>query len=185
MGWVYRFVSYHDTSSGGSINDIFFMLDFALRDNVLEVAVGLMIAAAFTTLVNSFVSDLLLPPISLLPFMSHRNLPQKFVVLKRGENGTHYNTLQQAQDDGAVTMNYGYVLPVFVGVPCRSTRALRIFLDHLVNFVGLGVVLYSVAQFYSFVSKDSIIKHTVRCYACRKEISAKVSTMPLARSEYY
>lgn len=67
-----------------------------------------MIASAFTTLVNSFVSDLLLPPISLLPFMSHRNLPQKFVVLQRGENGTHYNTLQQAQEDGAVTMNYGF-----------------------------------------------------------------------------
>ncbi|EPT04411.1 hypothetical protein FOMPIDRAFT_1113798 [Fomitopsis schrenkii] len=129
--------------------------DFALRDNVLEVAVGLMIASAFTTLVNSFVSDLLLPPISLLPFMSHRNLPQKFVVLQRGENGTHYNTLQQAQEDGAVTMNYG------------------MFLDHLVTFIGLGTVLYAIAQFYSFVSKDSIIKHTVRCYACRKEISAK------------
>ncbi|TFY54722.1 hypothetical protein EVJ58_g8692 [Rhodofomes roseus] len=81
--------------------------------------------------------------------------PAKFVVLQRGENGTHYNTLQQAQDDGAVTMNYG------------------MFLDHLINFLGLGIVLYSVAQFYSFVSKDSIIKHTVRCYACRKEISAK------------
>ncbi|KAI0734005.1 ion channel [Fomitopsis betulina] len=129
--------------------------DFALRDNVLEVAVGLMIASAFTTLVNSFVSDLLLPPISLLPFMSHRNLPQKFVVLQRGENGTHYNTLQQAQDDGAVTMNYG------------------MFLDHLVNLVGLATVLYAIAQFYSFVSNDSIIKHTVRCYACRKEISSK------------
>ena len=65
---------------------------------------------------------------------------------------------------------------------CRSIRhTLRIFLDHFINFVGLGIVLYGVAQFYSFVSKDSIIKHTVRCYACRKEISAKASIMPLTR----
>lgn len=54
------------------------------------------------------------------------------------------------------------------------------FLDHLVTFIGLGTVLYAIAQFYSFVSKDSIIKHTVRCYACRKEISAKVNIVVMS-----
>ncbi|KAL8872616.1 MAG: hypothetical protein Q9174_001785, partial [Haloplaca sp. 1 TL-2023] len=82
--------------------------DFALRDNVLEVAVGLIVAAAFTTVVSSFVSDIILPPISLLPFFS-RNLEEKFAVLKQGprfeEEG--YNTLEQAKDDGAVVMAYG------------------------------------------------------------------------------
>ncbi|KZT22696.1 gated mechanosensitive channel [Neolentinus lepideus HHB14362 ss-1] len=130
--------------------------EFALRDSVLEVAVGLMIASAFTTVVNSFVSDVILPPISLLPFMSHKNLPEKFAVLRRGHNATaHYNTLKQAEDDGAVTLSYG------------------LFLDHLLNFVGLGLVLYAIANVYAAVSHDSIIKHTVRCIYCRKEISQK------------
>ncbi|RDW84501.1 hypothetical protein BP6252_02091 [Coleophoma cylindrospora] len=89
--------------------------DFALQDNVLEVAVGLIIAAAFTTVVTSFVSEILLPPLSLLPFIN-RNLEEKFAVLRKGphyvpgdpHNG--YNTLKQALDDGAVVLAYGYEL---------------------------------------------------------------------------
>ena len=81
--------------------------DFALRDNVLEVAVGLILAAAFSTVVSSFVSDILLPPISLLPFLS-RNLDERFATLKHGGNGTAvYNTVQLALEDGAVVMAYG------------------------------------------------------------------------------
>jgi large conductance mechanosensitive channel len=81
--------------------------DFALRDNVLEVAVGLILAAAFSTVVSSFVSDILLPPISLLPFLS-RNLDERFATLKQGGNGTAgYNTVQLALEDGAVVMAYG------------------------------------------------------------------------------
>ncbi|KAL9607927.1 MAG: hypothetical protein Q9167_007207 [Letrouitia subvulpina] len=83
--------------------------NFALSENVLEVAVGLIIAAAFTAVVNSFVSDILLPPISLLPFFN-RNLDEKFAVLKRGPHfGTShgYNTAKQALDDGAIIMVYG------------------------------------------------------------------------------
>lgn len=84
--------------------------DFALRDNVLEVAVGLVLAAAFTSVVTSFVSDILLPPIALLPFLS-RNLDERFAVLRdgvgRAVTGEKYNTVQQALDDGAVVMAYG------------------------------------------------------------------------------
>lgn len=57
--------------------------DFALRDNVLEVATGLVIATAFTSVVNSLTTNVLLPPLSLLPFMN-RNLQEKFVILRRG-----------------------------------------------------------------------------------------------------
>ena len=70
------------------------------------------LAAAFTTVVTSFVSDILLPPISLIPFIN-KNLDEKFAVLRRGKHYTKeygYNTLKQALDDGAVVMAYGYVL---------------------------------------------------------------------------
>ncbi|PPQ67953.1 hypothetical protein CVT26_005833 [Gymnopilus dilepis] len=143
-------------------------VDFALRDNVLEVAVGLIIAAAFTSAVKSLVSDVLLPPISLLPFMS-RNLEEKFLILKkgphyRGPDHVGYNTRRQATEDGAVIMAYGA------------------FLDELVNFIGLGLVLYLVANIYGYISKDSIITHTVKCTYCRKEISAKARRCPMCTS---
>ncbi len=69
------------------------------------------IAAAFTSVVSSFVSDILLPPISLIPFID-RNLDEKFAVLRRGAHQAGgYNTSKQALDDGAVVMAYGFDLP--------------------------------------------------------------------------
>ncbi|KDQ59938.1 hypothetical protein JAAARDRAFT_77827 [Jaapia argillacea MUCL 33604] len=141
-------------------------LDFALRDNVLEVAVGLIIASAFTRVVNSLISDIIIPPISLLPFMS-RNLEEKFLVLKGGPSYTPplgYNTRQQAADDGAVTLAYGT------------------FLDQLVNFAGLGLVLYLIANLYGYLSHDSIIKHMIKCKYCKKEISSKAMRCPMCTS---
>ncbi|KZO99371.1 gated mechanosensitive channel [Calocera viscosa TUFC12733] len=137
--------------------------DFALRDNVLEIAVGLMLGAAFTLVVTSLISDVILPPLSLLPFMG-KNLEEKFLVLKHGATHVRYETLKQAADDGAVTMAWG------------------LFLNNLFHFLGLGLALYLLAQFYGWVSKDSIIKHTVRCAYCRKEISAKAKRCYLCTS---
>ena len=50
----------------------------------------------------------------------------------------------------------------------------RVFLDKTFTFFSLGLVLYGIAQLYAFLSKDSIIKHTVRCPYCRKFVSEKV-----------
>jgi len=63
----------------------------------------------FTAVVTSLVSDVLLPPLSiLLPL--NKNLEEKFAVLKPGPGkGGPYNTLKQAQEDGAVVMAYGFV----------------------------------------------------------------------------
>lgn len=84
--------------------------DFALRDNVLEVAVGLVLAAVFTSVVTSFVNDILLPPLALLPGFGS-NLNERFAVLRYGlhgpTSGGRYLTVQQALDDGAIVMAYG------------------------------------------------------------------------------
>ncbi|KAH9485656.1 Anditomin synthesis protein L [Psilocybe cubensis] len=141
-------------------------VEFALRDNVLEVAVGLIIATAFTGVVNSLVTDVILPPISLLPFMS-RNLEEKFLVLRKGPHYLKphgYNTRQQAVDDGAVVLTYG------------------VFIDQFVNFIGIGLVLYTIANVYGYFSRDSIIRHTVKCTYCRKEISSKAKRCPMCTS---
>ncbi|KAK4160759.1 putative large-conductance mechanosensitive channel [Cladorrhinum sp. PSN259] len=130
-------------------------LDFAFKGNVLEIAFGLILASMFTALVTSLMTDILLPPISvILPL--NKNLEEKFAVLKQGESkGAGYNTLKQAQEDGAVVMAYG------------------VFLNRVVNFVGVGFVLYGLAWGYQAVSKDPIIKRTVKCRYCRKQINEK------------
>ncbi|KAL8723764.1 MAG: hypothetical protein Q9225_000059 [Loekoesia sp. 1 TL-2023] len=120
--------------------------DFALRDNVLEVAVGLILAAAFTTVVSSFVSDIILPPISLLPFFN-RNLDEKFAVLRKGPEYERrgYNTLKQALDDGAVVMAYGA------------------FLSKIVRFMVVAITLFVIARVYGWAANDSVIKKQVKC----------------------
>jgi large conductance mechanosensitive channel len=67
------------------------------------------LAAAFTRLVTSFVSDIILPVVSLLPYLQ-RNFNEKFAVLRKGPNYSEtigYNTLKQAQEDGALVLAYG------------------------------------------------------------------------------
>jgi large conductance mechanosensitive channel len=75
-------------------------LDFLGRDNVLEVALGLIIGGAFTSVVTSLVSDIILPPISLITDSS-KNLANYFIVLRPGETpDAIYNTVAQAAEDG-------------------------------------------------------------------------------------
>ena len=75
-------------------------LDFLGRDNVLEVALGLVIGGAFSGVVTSLVSDIILPPISLIT-QSSKNLANYFLVLRPGETPhAIYNTVEQAAEDG-------------------------------------------------------------------------------------
>lgn len=78
--------------------------DFAMRGNVVDLAVGVIIGAAFTGIVNSLVTDILTPVLGLLTggvdFSNH------FLTLKGGS----FETLEQAQKAGAVTINYGVFL---------------------------------------------------------------------------
>ena len=76
--------------------------EFAVRGNVVDMAVGIIIGGAFTTIVKSLVSDVIMPPIGLL--LADVDFTDLFVVLK-GEGP--YTTLAQAQAAGAVTLNYG------------------------------------------------------------------------------
>lgn len=82
--------------------------EFALRGNVVDLAVGFIVGAAFTTLVQSMVSNLLMPPLGLL--VGRIGFSERFFVLRGGDPGAPYATLQQAQEAGAVTLNYGLFL---------------------------------------------------------------------------
>jgi len=81
---------------------------FALRGNVIDLAVGVIVGAAFTGIVNSLVSDLLMPPLGLL--LGGIDFSDFFIVMK----GPHAETLAAAKAAGAVTLNYGLFLNAII-----------------------------------------------------------------------
>lgn len=79
---------------------------FALRGNMVDLTIGFTVGAAFTTIVKSFVNDILMPPVGLLTGQS--DFADKFIVLQEGTTAAApYTTLAEAQAAGAVTINYG------------------------------------------------------------------------------
>ena len=95
---------------------------FAMRGNVLDLAVGVIVGAAFTGIVNSLVKDMIMPPIGLATGgLDFSNL---FLVLK----GPHLATLKAAQDAGAVTINYG------------------LFVNAIINFLIVALALFLVIR---------------------------------------
>lgn len=82
--------------------------EFAMRGNVVDMAVGIIIGGAFGTIVKSLVSDVLMPPIGLL--MGGVSFNDLFAVLEAGDPAGPYVTLADAQAAGAVTVNYGLLI---------------------------------------------------------------------------
>jgi large conductance mechanosensitive channel len=95
---------------------------FAMRGNVIDLAVGVVIGASFTAIVNSLVKDIIMPPIGLL--LGGIDFSNFFVVLK----GTPAATLEAAQHAGAVTINYGQ------------------FVNTIINFVIIAFALFLVVR---------------------------------------
>jgi large conductance mechanosensitive channel len=79
--------------------------EFAMRGNVVDMAVGIVIGASFGTIVNSFVADIIMPPIGLL--LGNVDFSGLFIILKEGKIPGPYGTLASAKTAGAITLNYG------------------------------------------------------------------------------
>jgi len=87
--------------------------EFIMRGNVMDLAVAVIIGAAFTKIVNSLVEDIIMPPIGLL--LGDVDFTNLFLVLKEGTKGAApYATLADAKAAGAVTLNYGSFLTTVV-----------------------------------------------------------------------
>jgi large conductance mechanosensitive channel len=82
--------------------------EFAMRGNVLDMAVGIIVGAAFGQIVNSFVQDVMMPPIGRL--VGHVDFSNLFVTL----SGQHYDTVAAAKAAGAATLNYGMFLNTII-----------------------------------------------------------------------
>jgi len=104
--------------------------EFALKGNVVDLAVGIIIGAAFTAIVSSLVDDIIMPPIGLLT--GGVDFSQLFVVLKG--DGT-YNTVQQAKDAGAVTWNIG------------------MFINAIIKFVIVAFAVYLLVKAINTVTR--------------------------------
>jgi large conductance mechanosensitive channel len=96
---------------------------FAMRGNAIDLAVGVVIGAAFSGIVGSLVKDIVNPPLGML--LGGIDFSDFYVVLKG--NGT-YATLQAARDAGAVTLNYG------------------LFLNAVINFLIVAAALFLVVR---------------------------------------
>src|SRR5688500_3027981 len=103
--------------------------DFAMRGNVIDLAVGIIIGAAFTSVVNSLVNDIIMPPIGYI--MNGIDFSNFFLVL-RGED---YASLKAAKDAGAVTINYG------------------VFLNAIINFLIVAFAVFILVKQVNILRK--------------------------------
>jgi large conductance mechanosensitive channel len=96
--------------------------EFALKGNVLDIGVGIIIGAAFGRIVSSFVSDLLTPPLGML--LGRMDFSNLFITLSGGE----YASLAEAQAAGAATINYG------------------LFINNLLDFILVAFALFFIIR---------------------------------------
>jgi len=86
--------------------------EFAMKGSMLDMAVGIIIGAAFGTIIQSLVNDIVMPPIGLL--MGGVDFADLFITLSAGAEAGPYATLAAAQEAGAVTMNYGIFINALI-----------------------------------------------------------------------
>ncbi len=134
-----------------------------MKGNVLDMAVGVIIGAAFGKIVSSLVADVLMPPIGLL--MGGVDFSNLFINL----SSTAYTTLRDAQAAGAPTINYG------------------IFLNNIINFlIVAGVIFILIRQVAKLTPKPAEVAKaptTKTCKYCLSEIAIKATRCAHCTSE--
>ena len=86
--------------------------EFVMRGNVVDMAVGIIIGAAFGTIIKSLVNDIIMPPVGLL--LGGVDFANLFILMKAGSPAAPYASLADAQAAGAVTINYGVFMNAIV-----------------------------------------------------------------------
>jgi large conductance mechanosensitive channel len=146
--------------------------DFIARGDVMDLAIGIIIGAAFSSIVNSVVNNLLMPPLGLL--IGNVDFQDLFVVLKQGQTALPTDaTLQMAKDAGAVTLNYGQ------------------FVTDVISFLILAFVIFLMVKGLQSL-KDKVAKPESdeetaptekECPYCLKSIAIKATRCPYCTSQ--
>lgn len=137
---------------------------FVARGNVFDLAVGIVIGAAFGTVVNSFVEDVLMPPVGLLTGGSD------FSDLYLNLSGEEYASLAEATQAGAATVNYG------------------VFLNNLLAFVIVAAVLFLLVRKYNrlrerYAEAPTPGPEAATCPECRTAVHPEATRCPACTSE--
>lgn len=140
-----------------------------MRGNVMELAVGVIIGAAFKAIVDSLVENIIMPVIGLLT--GGMDFSNMFVVLKKVEPDVVYATLVDAQEAGAATLNYGLLI------------------GSIINFVIIGFVIFLLVKGMNKLAEktkkeepepDAVVKD---CPYCKSIISIDATRCPNCTSE--
>jgi large conductance mechanosensitive channel len=130
--------------------------EFAMRGNVVDMAVGIIIGAAFGTIIASLVSEVLMPPVGLL--LGNVDFSNLFVVLKEGKTIGPYPTVAAAKAAGAVTLNYG------------------LFVNTVVNFLIVAFAIFFVIRGMNSLKKK---EEPAPAAPATKECPHCLSTIPI------
>lgn len=141
--------------------------EFAMRGNVVDMAVGIIIGGAFGTIVKSLVADVLMPPIGLL--LGGVDFSNFFLVLKEGTTSTPYAALSDAQAAGAVTVNYG------------------VFLNNVISFLIVAFAVFLLIKAINQIRRKEEAPPaeptTKDCSFCFSTIPIKATRCPHCTSE--
>jgi large conductance mechanosensitive channel len=137
--------------------------EFALRGSVVDLAVGIVIGAAFTGVVNSLVNDILMPPIGML--LGKVDFSDLFISL----DGQTYASLANAQEAGAATFNYGS------------------FISSIINFLivafAIFVIIKQINRFSRQSNSEKQEPQTKVCPYCKSKIAVNAIRCPFCTSE--
>ena len=138
--------------------------EFAMRGNVVDMAVGIVIGGAFGTIVKSLVDDVLMPPIGLL--LGGVDFSSFFVTLKEGNPAGPYAMLSLAKDAGAVTLRYG------------------LFVNSLISFLIVAFALFMVIRAMNKLRREAPAAPTTKeCSFCCSAIPLKATRCPSCTSQ--
>lgn len=140
--------------------------EFALRGNVVDMAVGIIIGAAFGTVIKSLVADILMPPIGLL--LGNVDFANLYILLKPGNPAGPYLALAEAQKAGAVTLNYGA------------------FINNIISFIIVAFAVFFLIRSLNRLKKEEpapAAPATKECPYCLSAVPVKATRCAHCTSE--
>jgi large conductance mechanosensitive channel len=146
--------------------------EFALKGNVIDMAVGIIIGAAFGAVVKTLVDEIMMPPLGLLT--GKMDFSDKFVMLRAGKTPEPYATLAEAKQAGAVVLGYGQLLNTIVSFLTVSLALF--FLVRWINRLRRQDAPPAPNTKNCQFCKSTIDKDAVRCPQCTSHLESSPAT---------